>query len=139
MLALVASAWAADEGNWNNLAQLKRGDRIGVIGSDMKRTEGRFVSFEEGGLSIETDQPVTIAKDRVVRVYRRARTNRVWRTAIGAGIGVAAGAVLNATIGERFRNEGQDVAGALIASGAGVGAGLGALSGGGNVTVYRRR
>lgn len=137
MMAVPAFAW--DDRTWDNLATLKPGDRIGAIQSDLKRVEGRFAGFSDSGISIRGDQMATVAKEKVVRVYRRPRTRRSLRVVIGAAIGTGAGVLLNQTAGTRFRNEGQDVpSGAWIAGAAGIGAGIGALSGGGYRTVYQR-
>ena len=58
------------------------------------------------------------------------------RALIGSAIGVLAGAILTGTVGNRFRNEGQEVpAGLWIAGGAGIGAAVGALAGGGYKTI----
>jgi hypothetical protein len=133
-------ALAADTAQWNNLRDLRKGDRIGVIQSDMKRVEGRFESATDSELIVLADQPVTLSKDRVVRVYRRPRLNRVVRTVLGAGIGAAAGGLVDGTFGTYLRNEshGPD-AGTITGISAAAGAGIGAVSGGGYRTVYQRR
>jgi hypothetical protein len=80
-----------------------------------------------------------VSKENVVRVYRRPRATRGIRALIGGAIGAIAGIVLTGTVGERFRNEGLDVpAGAWIAGGAAISAGIGALTGGGYETIYQR-
>lgn len=133
-----APSLAQGDQSWDNLRTLKPGERIGIVQSDLKRLEGRFAGFSDSGISIRIDQTATVAKSDVIRVYRRPRTRRGLRAVIGAAIGVAAGAVLTRTAGDRFRNEGQNVtAGVWIAGAAGIGAGIGALSGGGYRTVYQ--
>ena len=140
VLATVPLALAADTSQWNNLRELKKGDRIGVIQADMKRVEGRFEIAGETSITLVGDQTVTLQKDNVARVYRRPRWNRLTRTLAGAGIGLAAGAVADGTLGAYFRNEsdGSD-AGLITGIGAAAGAGIGAASGGGYRTVYQRR
>jgi hypothetical protein len=74
-----------------------------------------------------------------VRVYRRSRLSRGIRVLIGGAIRAVAGIVLTQTIGQYRRNEGHDSpAGAWIAGGAGTGAAVGALTGGGYKTIYQR-
>jgi hypothetical protein len=140
MLAAVIAVpiFAADSSAWTNLGTLKPGTRIGIVQADMKRVEGSFEGFTDSGISVRTDRDVTLRKEDVVRVYRRPRVSRPVRAAVGAAIGAAGGAILNNTAGARFRNEGQDVAGAFVGGGVGIGAAIGALSGGGYQTVYRR-
>ena len=70
-------------------------------------------------------------------MYRKPRAKRAVRAVVGAGIGAVAGAILTSTAGQRFRNEGQDVpSGAWIVGCSGIGAGIGALTGGGYQTLY---
>src|SRR6185437_16185326 len=118
---------------------LRPGDRIGVLQSGSRRMEGRFVRATKTQITIESPGEATVAKDDVLRIYRRPRLSRPMKLLIGAGIGLAAALVLNATVGERFRNEGQDPAGAIFGGSIALGAGLGALSGAGRNTIYERR
>jgi hypothetical protein len=136
---IAAPALAQREHSWANLETLKFGDRIGIIQSDLKRLEGRFAGFSDSGISIRTDQTTTVEKENVVSVYRRPRTRRTLRAVVGAAIGAGVGVLLSRTVGDRFRNEGQEVpSGAWIGGSSAIGAGVGALSGGGYRTVYLR-
>lgn len=137
-IVIVLPGFAADASDWKNIQSLRSGDRIGIIQSDQKRIEGTFRNATDSGISLVADRDVTVPKDNVIRVYRRARVSRIYRTIIGAGIGLAGGAIVNATAGERFRNEGGDITAGAILGGAAVGAGIGALTGGGYKTVYQR-
>jgi len=136
---LAAPAAARDDSNWSHLRVLQMGQRVGVIQSDGKRTEGTFAGVSDSDISVRTDQVIKLPKESVARVYRRPRLSRGLRTVLGAGIGLAAGAVLNATIGQYLRNEAHDTSpAAWIGAGAAIGAGIGAASGGGRHTIYRR-
>src|SRR5262249_704550 len=104
-LMLVLPA-CADDSSWSNLAQLKPGDRIGVVQSNQKRMEGRFQGFNNEGISLRTDQDVTIGKGDVVRVYKRPRVGRGLKAVIGGALGVAAAGVVAGTLGQYLRNEG---------------------------------
>lgn len=138
-LLLVAALFAADLKDWKNLDALKSGDRVGVVQSDMKRVEGSFGGVTDAGVVVDGQ---TVAKDRVVRVYRKKGMSRLTRTLIGAGIGLAAGAVIAETGGRRSENEGAMFGGieraAWYAVGIGAGAGVGAVSGSGYETIYRK-
>jgi hypothetical protein len=137
LLITVTCVFAADTTQWAGIKELKKGDRVGVVQSDMKRIEGRFESASDDAIIVDG---FTLAKDKVVRVYRRPRMNRAVRAVIGAGIGAAAGGLADGTLGAYLRNEGHGPdAGVITAIGAGTFAGIGAVSGGGYKTVYQRR
>lgn len=141
LLAAVVAvpAFAAENQDWGQLNSLKQGQRIGVVQKDGKKVEGTFAGLTDADIAITAGQVVKVPKDNVVRVYRRPRLTRVWHVAIGAGAGVVLGAVLNGTVGQYLRNESHDTAPAVwIGAGAALGAGLGAASGGGDQTLYRR-
>jgi hypothetical protein len=140
---LALPAFAGDAGQWANLSELRHGQRIGVVQADLKRVEGRFEAFTEAAIFLrpnhENVREIVVPKENIARVYRRPRTNRGIRALIGGAIGAIAGIVLTGTVGDRFRNEGLDVpAGAWIAGGTAIGAGIGALTGGSYHTIYQR-
>jgi hypothetical protein len=140
-LALVVfqNPLGAKHDDWTNLNSLRPGDMIGVIQSNQKRIEGRFQNATESSITIRADQEITMARPEVIRVYRHSGRSRTIKVAIGTAIGIAAGAILNGTLGARFRNEGGDVSeGVWIGGTAGIGAGIGALTGGHYETVYQR-
>jgi hypothetical protein len=137
--AFPITALAGDHAQWDNLRELRRGQRIGVVQSDLTRVEGRFEAFTGSAVSLRADREIVVAKENVLRVYRRPRVTRGIRAVIGCAIGIVAGIVLTGTVGDRYRNEGLDVpAGWWVAGGAGVGAAVGALTGGGYKTIYQR-
>ena len=137
--AFLAPVFAMDPSQWTNVQTLSPGDRVGVVQMNRKRIEGRFQGSTDSAITIQADHEVSIPKTEVVRVYKRGRMTRTTRAAIGAAAGVAAGAILSATAGDRFRNEGQDPqTAAWIAGGAGIGAAVGALTGSGYREIYRR-
>ena len=137
LLLISYTAFAADTTQWSNLQTLHSGDRIGIIQSDQKRVEGRFTRAGGSEITIDAGREITLVQSQVVRVYKRPRLTRAKWALVGAGLGLVAGAIINATAGERFRNEGGDITAGALVSGAAVGAGIGALSGG-YKTVYQR-
>jgi hypothetical protein len=139
VLALLENPMAANDDDWMNLNSLRRGDKIGVIQLNRQRIEGRFQEANESAILIRADREVTISRPHVIRVYRQSGHSRTTKALIGSAIGVAAGAILNGTLGARFRNESGDFpAGASIGGAAAVGAGIGALTGSGCKTIYQR-
>ena len=140
VLLLAAQAgFAQDPSQWSSLQALRKGERVGLIQADQKRLEGRFESATDARITLQADQLITLEKAEVVRVYRPARHSRVFGVVLGGAIGVAAGGVMDGTVGQRFRNEGTSPArGLLTAGGGAVGAGIGAAVTGGYRTVYQR-
>ena len=138
-LLTAAAGEAQESAQWSNVQSLRKGDRIGVIQANQKRVEGRFESATDSRITLRADQEISIEKTDVVRVYKPARHGRIFGAAVGGAIGVAVGGVLDGTVGQRFRNEGDSPQrGLLTAAGAGVGVGIGAAASGGHRTVYRR-
>ena len=139
-LLIAVQTFAADSGQWSNLGILNRGDRVGIVHTNQARTEGRFQSYTDSAITIQADREVLIPRQDVVRVYRRAGMRRLNRALLGAAAGIAAGAILSGTVGDRFRNEGADAPAAQwIGGGAAIGAAIGALTGSGYREVCRIR
>jgi hypothetical protein len=138
LIALPASA--ADSGLWTNLESLRPGDRIGVIQTNQRRIEGKFQSASDSEITLDTGGKVSVQKTDVVRVYRKGMS-RTKKILIGTAAGLAAGGAIAAGVYQGSSNEGFFSNGAAtwltVASGAGVGAGIGALTGSGYRTVYR--
>lgn len=138
-LLLAGTMLAAERGDWNATTALRAGDKVGVVTADMKRVEGAFTSADDKAIVVDGN---AITKDKIVRVYRKAGLSRLTRTAIGAGIGVAAAVIITQTGGKRFENEGGKFGvddGAWYAIAIGAGAGVGAASGSGYQTIYQRK
>ena len=130
---------AQDTSQWGSVQSLREGDRVGVIQSNGKRLEGRFESATEARITLRADQEISLEKADVVRVYRPPRHGRVFGAVVGGAIGVAAGAVTDATLGQYFRNEtGGTAPGVITAVGGAAGAGIGAAVTGWYRTVYQR-
>ena len=141
ILSLAAlPAAGKDAGDWSRVQGLHAGSRIEVDLADQRHVDCRFVRASDTDLTYETSREITVSRESVVRVSRAPRLNRAARTLIGAAIGLGGGAIVNATVGRYFRNEGHDITAAALGSGAAAGAVFGALSGGGYnyKTIYRR-
>jgi hypothetical protein len=140
IVMLATAVVGAELNNWKNLDALKAGDKVGVVQTDMKRVEGVFGGSSDTGITVDG---ASVAKDKVVRVYRQGGMSRATRTLIGAAAGVAIGAIIAETAGRRFANEGNNFGGVpkggWYAIGIGAGAGLGAASGNGYQTIYHRK
>jgi hypothetical protein len=144
-LVVIAAGFAmgVDSADWGQVQALHTGDRVGIIRADHKRIEGSFEGASAEMILVRDGQQVMISKDDVVRVYKPARVDRWKRVLIGAGVGAVSAAIVDQTLGERLRNEGVNYfrgweGAGVYTVGVGAGAAVGALSGGGDKTVYRR-
>jgi hypothetical protein len=138
-LSVAQAALAQDASQWSSVQSLRKGDRVGVIQASRKRVEGRFESATDSRITLRADREITLEKAEVVRVYKPARHGRVFGAVVGGAIGVAAGAVTDATFGQYMRNEtGGTAPGVITAAGGAAGAGIGAAVTGWYRTVYQR-
>jgi len=128
--------------SWDNLKQLRPGEKIEVVGTSMETLGGPFVSVSEEAITLRVGKnPQSIERAKVVRVSVRdtshRKRNMLMGTAVGAGIGLA----IAVPVGMLCSNEGncgtgQTAGAALAVVGLGAaGAGLGAIPG--NRTIYR--
>ncbi len=134
------------EHSWENLQQLRVGQKIEVVDTNLKKHKGTFLSFSEEAISLRVKkEEVAVQREDVFRVSLREKSKRLRNAliglAIGAGAGVAAAEISVRTdqpIG-RFRGEYRSIAYVvLVPVGLGVGAGIGAGFPG-YQTIYRAK
>ena len=130
--------------DWNNLQQLRVGDKVEVVRTDLSKHKGTFLSFSDEAISLRVGKDeVGVQRLNVFRVSSRSRehSKRLRNTLIGLGIGAAAGAVVGAAaVAGKPRQGGERrlsmVIGTLI--GSGVGTVVGAAFPG-YQTIYRAK
>jgi len=124
--------------SWDNLKQLRPGQKIEVVDTSMKSHRGPFVAVSEEALTLQVGKSQeSIERAKVVRVSVRDTSHRTRNMLLGSGIlggiALAASAVPMGISG----NEGTScpACAAAIAAGFAGGAALGAIPG--SRTVYR--
>ena len=134
--------------DWNNLQQVRVGQKIEVVDTNLKRLKGTFLSFSEEAISLRVKkQEVGVQREDVFRVSLREKSKRLRNAligmAIGAGAGVAAIEICAQASSGFLPCAGQDfraVAYAvLVPVGGAVGAGIGAAFPPGYQTIYRAK
>ena len=134
---------AAVETEWSNLQQLRMGQKIEVVDTNLKKHKGTFLSFSDEAISLRIGKDeVGVQRPKVFRVSAREHSKRLRNTFIGLGIGAAAGAVVGvAAVAGKPRQAGERrlsvVIGTLI--GSGVGTVVGAAFSPGYQTIYRAK
>ncbi len=137
LLALLLSLPTnAQQSNWQNLAQVRPGDRIELTDMHLKVQSGEFVSFTESDLTMRVaGKEVVMPKEEVYRVtvHGRGRGRHVLR---GLLIGGAIGGGIAGIVAAKYPNgAGAGVAAAAMVGG-GIGAGIGAAKPG-HLFIYR--
>ena len=128
----------SSQNSWDNLNQLRPGQKIEVVDTSMKSHRGPFVSISEEAITLQVGKSEeSVLRANVVRVSVRDTSHRKRNMLLGSGIlgGIALG-VAAIPLGAAS-NEGNScpVCVAVIAAGFGGGAGLGAIPG--SRRVYR--
>ncbi len=117
---------AADETGWGNLQQVRVGQKIEVVDTNLKKLKGTFLSFSDEAISLRVKkQEVGVQRPNVLRVSLRGRPKRSTSALVGAAIGALAGLALSAVAPETECGRGC-MMGMATVMGAGVGAGVGA-------------
>ncbi len=124
--------------SWDNLKQLRPGQKIEVVDKQMKTFKGEFVSLTEEAISLrEASVEQAVDRANVVRVSVRDTSHRTRNMLLGAAIG--GGIAVAATIVPLAANSNEGnscgVCVAAIAAGFGGGAAVGAIPG--SRTIYR--
>jgi hypothetical protein len=129
---------AADETGWSNLQQLRVGQKIEVVDTNLKKYKGTFLSFSDEAISLRVGKDeVGVQRPHVLRVsvqgggrWKNALTGMV----IGAGAGLLLGAIVDSN--DDLDSSNGKIFAPLVFGG--VGAGLGSIFPGFH-TVYRAK
>jgi len=125
--------------SWDNLKQLRAGQKIEVVDTSMKSFRGPFVSVSEEAITLQVGKSQeSIERSKVVRVSVRDTSHRARNMLIGAAVGVGAGLAITLPLEIQQSNEGNSLGGTMAgvtAALAGAGLGVGAMPG--NRTIYR--
>ena len=127
--------------SWENLQQVRVGQKIEVVDTNLKKYKGTFLSFSEEAISLRVKkEEVGVQREDVFRVSLRGRPKRSTSALVGAAIGALAGLALSAVAAETQCGRGC-MRGMATVMGAGVGAGVAAAVPfvGGYRTIYRAK
>lgn len=143
---LVSATIAAQSPEWGKLEALRPGDRIGLLARDRRYVEGRFQGWAPGSITLVRRQRAErwLEAD-VSNVRRREKGSRaksaMWGALAGAAIVFPIGAAKAGYVVDRNNPPLSTRIGVGLGFGmygAGIGAAVGALTGGTkHVTVYR--
>ncbi len=140
LLALVPGVGLAQSvrDSWDNLKQVRPGQKIEVVDTSMKSLQGPFVSASEEAITLQVGKKQeSIERAKVVRVTVRDTSHRTRNMLLGAGIlgGIAMAATAVPLMASSNEGNSCPACAAAIAAGFGGGAALGAIPG--SRTVYR--
>ena len=114
---------------WSNLQQLRVGQRIEVVDTNLKKYKGTFLSFSDEAISLRVGKDeVGVQREDVFRVNLRGKSKRSTSALVGAAIGALVGVGVGALAATRYgsgdpRSKSFIVfLGTTIGAGAGVGA-----------------
>ncbi len=126
------------EHSWENLQQVRVGQKIEVVDTNLKKYKGTFLSFSEEAISVRVKKgEVAIQRPHVLRVSVHGGGR--WKNALtGVVIGAVAGLLLGAIVdyGDDLDSNDGKIFAPLVFGG--VGAGLGSIFPGFH-TVYRAK
>ena len=110
--------------DWNNLRQVRIGDKVEVVRHNLGKHKGKVLAWTEESISLRLkNQDVTIPREEVYRVTLLSKNHRLRNSMIGMGLGfLAAVAVVASRPEETSTYNALARAPVLIGIGAGVGA-----------------
>lgn len=146
IFSISLSAQEPGEHSWENLQQLRVGQKIEVVDTNLKKYKGTFLSFSEEAISLRVGKDeVGVQRPNVLRVSLREKSKRLRNALIGMAIGAGAGAALAAADSARASDPGlgpdlrAETYAVLVPVGGAVGAGVGATFPPGYQTIYRAK
>ena len=124
--------------NWDNLKELRPGQKIQVVDSTMKTLNGSFVSVSDEALSLVVGKSQeSVPRANVVRISVRDTSHRARNILLASGIVGGIALIPSAIILEQQSNEGNSCGACVAAIVAGFGGGAAAGAIPGSRTVYR--
>jgi len=129
VLATAVAVAQTSEESWENLTQLRVGQKIQVVDIDLKSHNGTFLSFSEEAISLRVGKKeIALPRQNVLRVSNREKTKRWRNVLLGAAIMGAAGLGIGAAMDTKFteKGEGNTMKKFLTPIGLAAGAALGA-------------
>jgi hypothetical protein len=113
--------------DWNNLQQLRVGDKVEVVRTDLSKHKGTFLSFSDEAISLRVKkQEVGVQREDVFRVSLRGRPKRSTSALVGAAIGALAGVGVGALAANRYGSGDPGSESFIVFLGTAIGAGAGA-------------
>jgi hypothetical protein len=111
------------EHSWENLKQLRVGQKTEVTLTSLKSVEGTWVDFSDQMITLKVDDQLrTIERPSVSRVSLREKPRRLRSTLLGLAIGGGAGLVVSAAFGSKSDGALKRIAPVCAGAGAGLGA-----------------
>jgi len=143
VLASVAIAQDRDEHRWENVENLKVGQKLEVTTTQLRTIQGIYLNSSEVAIRLRTPQgEVSLMREEVFRV-KSQEGKRKQNILTGVVVGALSGVVLGAVADFKDDVDGSDsgsnngkLGGSVV--GAGVGAGIGSLFAGHRV-IYRAK
>ena len=121
------------EESWENLKQLRVGQRIEVTLTSLKSLQGTWVDFSDEMISLKVDDQLTaVERPKVARVSLRENPRRLRSTLLGLALGGGAGLFVSACFGSKREGALRRIAPVCAGAGAGLGAAFPSYQ-----TVYR--
>lgn len=109
LLLLSVCALSLSAQPWDPVRNLQAGARVKVREINGPEHKGNVASVTPEAISITSPSgTVSVERTKVARVEVHRANRRVRNMAIGAGIGLAVGLVIDQTLGVRLRNEGNN-------------------------------
>jgi hypothetical protein len=97
LIVLTLGIAAAQPPEWDNVKRIAQDTEIRVSMSDGKSFRGQLQSATDDSLIIAAaSSQETLARPQIKKVSTKKKSHRLRNTLIGAGVGVAAGAVIGA-------------------------------------------
>ena len=109
LLAVIVCALPIQAQSWDTVRRLQPGERVKVQEIGGKEHKATVLAVTPEAISLATGKTqVSLDRSRVKRVQIHSGTRRARNIAIGAGIGLVLGIVVDQTIGAYLRNEVTD-------------------------------